>query len=146
MSEPQSSPSLSSQDPGSPAQKAAHTQVHSRGLAELLICEVQAQWSREVGRLARGHTARVGSVLALVDGQYQPIAAAAGKTAAHTACAVACEAVEAAAADARCTVIARGAVLAHHALVWPDGIAPEQKTAAMQALRTAGIVVREVIA
>jgi hypothetical protein len=40
-------------------------------------------------------------------------------------------------------VVARHAIVARHALVWPAGITPAQQSAAIAALETRGILVRE---
>lgn len=128
-------------------QKSAQLQTFSRGLAELLLHEVSPAWSREGVPIATGHAVRVGSVLACVDdghinGTWQPITA----DTASRARGIACEAVAADAGHRQCVVLARGAVVAAHALVWPEGASSEHKAAALSALRSAGIVVREALA
>ncbi|WP_394540173.1 head decoration protein [Lysobacter enzymogenes] len=40
-------------------------------------------------------------------------------------------------------IVARHATVADHALVWPKGITPEQRTACIEQLRAVGVLVRQ---
>lgn len=108
-------------------------------LGDLLLHEVLPPWSRQKGTLTGGNRA-MGTVLAKVSGKYQ-ILAPGGTGAEKIAVAVLAESVDASAADKPAVVIARGAVLAADALVWPAGITDPQKATALAELDALGLVV-----
>ncbi len=47
--------------------------------------------------------------------------------------------------NAKGVIIARGAMLADHAVVWPANITEEQKNAAIKQLETRGIIIRKAV-
>jgi len=117
------------------------TQTLAAPISDLVLVEVNPAWSREAATLASGALVQPGTVLAHVGGKYQAIDFA-GSGGAEKAAAVAYEKVDAAAADKKGVVLARGAVVDVAGLIWPAYATDAEKAAALVELEARGIVAR----
>lgn len=113
-------------------------------LGDLLKYEAPNLFSRETATIAAGQNLSLGTVLgkATADGHWHAMdpAATDGTEAAAAVLAVDTDATLADRDDA--LLIARHAIVARSALVWPVGITPAQKATAEEQLATLGILVR----
>lgn len=109
---------------------------------EFMVSEANGTRSRDAGVLASGEDLVAGTVVGKV--------AASGKFAQHdpsasdgseSASAILFAGVDASTADAPCVVIARDAEVNGGEIVWPDGIAAQDKTDGIAFLATVGIKV-----
>lgn len=101
--------------------------------------------SRDTGTLAAGVVGESGLVLAqLANKKFVPLAAAAEDpaTGAETAVAVLYTRANAAEADAKVVITARASEVNGAELTWPEGITSDAKAAAIESLKTKGIIVR----
>lgn len=112
-----------------------------KDLGDLLLIEVAPGWTKDTITLRAGTDYALGTVLARLDGKYQPVSPVAEDDSA-IACAVTAERVDAQSSDQPGTVIARGAVLDASELIWPQAITPEQKDLTLGQLNSLGIVAR----
>ncbi|WP_251976721.1 head decoration protein [Salinicola avicenniae] len=112
-----------------------------RWTGEHVVSEANGQRSREQGVLAAGnHSA--GTVLAKnADGDFVALAPGASD-ATKTAAAILYAPTDATAGPVSCVVHSRDCEVHDECLAWPDGITDAQKTTALKALDSAGIVVR----
>jgi hypothetical protein len=113
-------------------------------LGDLLKYEGPNLYSREKATVASGETLLLGAVVGRVTAtgllkELNP----AGADGTEQPAGVLIEAVDASAADTLSVIIARHAILADHAVVWPAGITPTEQSAATAALETRGILIRE---
>ena len=119
------------------------TLVEPMNLGDLLKYEAPNLYSRDPATVAAGQNLVLGSVVgretatnklkaidpAATDGTELPAG-------------VLIVAADATAADLDAVIVARLAIVARHALVWPAGLTPAQQSAAIAALETRGILVR----
>jgi hypothetical protein len=120
--------------------------IHSRNtLGDLLKFEGPQLYSRDTGTLAAGQNLSLGTVLArrTSDGKLLAVdpAASDGSEVAVSVLAADCDATLIDRDDA--LVIARLAIVARSALLWPAGITLAQKAAALGQLDARGILVRD---
>ena len=112
---------------------------------DLLKYEADQLYSRERATLTAGPALRLGTVLGCVtaSGVFAPLAPAA-KDGTQIAAAVLLFDCQASASNRpHAIILARHAIVAHHAVVWPDGITAEQQHNAIVQLRAQGILVRQ---
>ena len=113
-------------------------------LGDLLKYEAPNLYSRDLATVASGQNLVLGTVVgrAPVTGKLSPIAPAAVDSSAE-AVGVLAFSIDATAADRDdALLIARHAIVASHALVWPAGITPTQKATAIAQLTARGVLVR----
>ena len=118
--------------------------TESMNLGDLLKYEAPNLYSRDAITLAAGQNLKLGSVLgqASADGKFHALNPAASDGT-ETAIGVLANDSDATLIDRDDAIlIARHAILARHALIWPEGITPTQKTAATAQLRGLGLIVR----
>jgi len=118
--------------------------TESQNLGDLLKYEAPNLYSRDDITLAAGQNLKLGSVLgqASADGKFHALNPAASDGT-ETAIGVLANDSDATLIDRDDAIlIARHAILARHALLWPDGITLAQKTAATAQLRGLGLIVR----
>lgn len=116
----------------------------TNNLGDLLKYEGPNLYSREVGTVAAGQTLALGTVVGRdpATGKLAPIDPLAEDGRA-VAVAVLASAVDATLADRPdALLIARHAIVASHALVWPTAITPTQQATAIAHLEARGILVR----
>lgn len=113
-------------------------------LGDLLKYEAPNLYSRDQATVAAGENLALGSVLGreTATGTLKALDPAA-TDGTEVPAGVLIEDVDATAADTESVIIARHAIVARHALVWPAGITAAQQSAAIAALETRGILVRE---
>jgi len=115
------------------------TYTEPKHLGDLLLVEVARGWTRDRAVYAQHDDHyEVGTVLSLVGDKYVRYDPAQNNARAG----VAAERVNAAAGDTPGVVIARGAVVAGDALIWPTAITDAQKATALKRLEDRAIVVR----
>jgi hypothetical protein len=113
-------------------------------LGDLLKYEAPNLYSRDVATVASGQNLALGTVVARapVTGKLSPIDPGAMDSSAE-AVGVLAFSIDATAADRDdALLIARHAIVASHALGWPAGITPTQKTTAIAQLGARGVLVR----
>ncbi|MBF0147274.1 MAG: head decoration protein [Magnetococcales bacterium] len=113
-------------------------------LGDLLKHEDSQFYSRDAVTVASGQSLALGTVVGIktADGKIyalNPVAVDGTETAAG----VLILAVDATGSDADGIMIARHAIVASHALVWPGGITVNQKSTAVAQLKASGILVRQ---
>ena len=112
---------------------------------DLLKYEADALYSRERATVAAGPALRLGTVLGAVTatGLLYPLTLEAtdGTQAAIAVLLYDCAAYQNPRTNA--IILARHAIVAHHALIWPEGITAEQQHIAIAELKAAGILVRQ---
>lgn len=119
-----------------------HSQTFNqrKTIADILLLEVRAGWTKQRVLLKAGLVYALGTVLALdATKKFVPLDPAA-EDSEKDAVAVLGEEVDATDADALGVAIKRGAVVDVAELVWPAGITDVQKTAALEQLEVFGIV------
>ncbi|MGO1073223.1 head decoration protein [Lysobacter sp. CA199] len=121
------------------------TFTQPKTLTDLLLIEVATGWTKQRGTFAAGAEIPLGTVLALVNGQYQAVDPASADAAAKRTNAILAETLAASAATRKGTVIARGATVNEAALLWPAAITAPQKAAGVAELEARGIVARAVL-
>jgi len=108
-------------------------------LGDVLLVEVARGWTKDRATYAQhAEPYEVGTVLSLVGDKYVRYDPAQNNARAG----VAAEKVNATAGDTAGVVIARGAVVAEDALIWPAAITDTQKTTALKRLEDRAIVAR----
>ncbi|TDK65983.1 head decoration protein [Sapientia aquatica] len=117
------------------------TQIQPKTLADLLLIEVSAGWSKKTAPIKAGPRYPMGTVLSVTNGVYAPLDLA-GSATAKKAAAVLAKSLEPSTTDTQAIVIARGAVVAIDELIWPNGITPAQKANALAELDERGIDAR----
>jgi hypothetical protein len=114
-----------------------------RHTAEHILSEANGHLSRDKVTILSGQTVVPGQVLGKVtaSGKFKALTPGASDGS-EVALAIAYAAVVASGADAPGVVTARSAEVNGPSLTWPAGISAPDKTAAVAALATAGILVR----
>jgi hypothetical protein len=113
-------------------------------LGDLLKYEAPNLYSRDLATVASGQNLALGTVVgrAPVTGKLSPIDPDALDSSAE-AVGVLAFSIDATATDRDdALLIARHAIVASHALVWPAGITPTQKATAIAQLTARGVLVR----
>ena len=114
-------------------------------LGDLLKYEAPNLYSRDRVTVASGQNLPLGTVLGIVtaSGKYKQIDPSAedGTQVAAGVLLQACDATLIDRDDG--LVVARHAVVAHHALAWPDAITTAEKLAAVAQLKALGVLVRQ---
>lgn len=120
------------------------TAVQPKALGDLLKYEAPSFYSRDEVIVAAGQNLSLGTVLGRnsTNGKFYVLNPAANDGT-QNAVAVLAQDADASAADATALIVARHAIVARSALVWPSGITDAQKVAAEEQLKAAGILVRE---
>jgi len=120
------------------------TLTETRNLGDLLKYEAPNAYSRDTGAVAAGQTLALGTVLGreTATGKLRALTPAA-TNGSQTAVAVLAQQADANLADVEALIVARHAIVARNALVWPAGITAPQRTAAEAALTALGIVIRD---
>ena len=120
------------------------TLTEPKNLGDLLKYEAPNQYSRDTGVMAAGQTLALGTVLGreTATGKLRALTPAA-TNGSQTAVAVLAQQADANLADVEALIVARHAIVARNALVWPAGITAPQRTAAEAALTALGIVIRD---
>lgn len=114
-------------------------------LGDLLKYEASHFYSRDQVTVAAGETLPLGAVVGMETTTFKvkPFDPSATDGSQHVA-GVLLQAVDALLVDREDgLMIARHAIVADHALVWPTGITQAEKSAALQQLRNLGILVRK---
>ena len=117
--------------------------TESMNLGDLLKYEAPNLYSRDAITLAAGQNLKLGSVLGQdsTEGKFHAFNPAA-TDGTENAVGVLANDTDATLIDRDDAIlISRHAILARHALLWPEGITPTQKTAATAQLRGLGLVV-----
>lgn len=118
--------------------------TESQNLGDLLKYEAPNLYSRESVTVAAGQNLLLGSVLgqATVDGKFHALNPAA-TDGTEVAAGVLANDTDATLIDRDdALLIARHAIVARGALIWPEGITATQKAAAVAQLKALGILVR----
>lgn len=116
----------------------------SNNLGDLLKYEAPNLYSRDRATIAAGQTLALGTVVGAVTatGQLKALNPA-GTDGTEVAVGVLATDIDAAlAARDDAVLIARHAIVASHALVWPDGITAPQEASAVAQLQALGILIR----
>ncbi|NGZ07626.1 MAG: head decoration protein [Magnetococcales bacterium] len=113
-------------------------------LGDLLKYEAPNLYSRDAVVVASGQNLALGSVIGIktADGKAHTLAPAAADGT-EKAAGVLIQTVDATGADTEGVMVARHALVADIALVWPAGITANQKTTALGQLKAIGILVRK---
>jgi len=115
----------------------------SDNLGDVLKYEAPNLYSRDQVTVASGRSLALGAVVAIVTATGKVVALdPAGLDGSEVAAGVLVDTVDATAADAPGVMIARHAIVADHALVWPTAITQPEKDTATAQLKSAGILVR----
>lgn len=117
--------------------------TEGRHTAEYILSEANGHLSRDKVTILSGQSVVPGQVLGKVtaSGKFKALTPAASDGS-EVAAAIAYAAVDASVADAPGVVTARSSEVNGPSLGWPAGISAPNKTAAIAALATAGILVR----
>ncbi|WP_265017130.1 head decoration protein [Wolbachia endosymbiont (group B) of Endotricha flammealis] len=113
--------------------------TEQNNLGDLLKYEVSNLYSRDQITVAKGQNLKLGTVVALDKDNMIKIINPTATDGTQTAIGVIISDVNA----NKGVIIARGAMLADHAVVWPANIIEEQKTAAIKQLEGRGIIIRK---
>ncbi|WP_353285685.1 head decoration protein [Wolbachia endosymbiont (group A) of Gastracanthus pulcherrimus] len=116
--------------------------TEGNNLGDLLKYEVSNLYSRDQITVAKGQNLKLGTVVALDKDSMVKIINPTATDGTQTAIGVIASDVNAK-ENSKGVIIARGAMLADHATVWPTGITEEQKAAAIKQLEARGIIVRK---
>ena len=120
------------------------THIQPKTIADLLLTEVCAGWTKKNATIKGSGVYAIGTVLSQVSSTYLPLdLAAAGN--AKKSVAVLAATVDISNGEATAFIIARGAVLAADALVWPAMITDAQKLTAINELEERGIVIKNAL-
>lgn len=106
--------------------------------------EERMEYSRDTVTIASGQNLSIGAVLGkkTADGKYYALNPTATDGTQNALCVLAQD-TDASAADKKSIVIARHAILARNAVVWPSGITDAQKSTAINQLGDRGIIIRD---
>ncbi|MFP3016122.1 MAG: head decoration protein [Wolbachia sp.] len=117
--------------------------TEGNNLGDLLKYEVSNLYSRDQITVAKGQNLKLGTVVGYdtKDGFIKALNPTA-TDGTQTAIGVIASDVNAK-ENSKGVIIARGAILADHAVVWPANIIEEQKTAAIKQLEGRGIIIRK---
>jgi hypothetical protein len=118
--------------------------TQAKNLGDLLKYEAPSRYSRDVVTVAAGQNLLLGTVLGrkTADGKLYALNPAA-TDGTEIAVGVLGNDVDATLIDRGAVMIARHAIVARSALIWPSGITEAQKAAAEAQLAAAGILVRD---
>ncbi|QVU16067.1 MULTISPECIES: head decoration protein [unclassified Wolbachia] len=116
--------------------------TEQNNLGDLLKYEASSLYSRDQITVAKGQNLKLGTVVALDKDSMVKIINPTATDGTQTAIGVIASDVNAK-ENSKGVIIARGAMLADHAIVWPTGITEEQKAAAIKQLEGRGIIVRK---
>jgi hypothetical protein len=119
--------------------------VESANLGDLLKYEAPNLFSREQVTVAAGHSPVLGQVLGRdsTSGKFAPLDPSAADGT-EQAAGVLSASVDATLIDREDAVaIVRHAIVASHAVVWPQGITAEQKATAIAELAALGVLLRQ---
>ena len=113
-------------------------------LGDFLKWEEVNRYSRDKAIFASGSSISLGEVVGKVTatGKYVPLNTAAADGS-EAAAGIALNDYDASLADVEGVILARDAIVADSALVWPEGIASGDKTTAQGQLEALGIIFRE---
>jgi hypothetical protein len=113
-------------------------------LGDLLKYEAPQLYSRDAITVATGQNLTLGTVVGIktADGKARILAPAA-TDGTETAAGVLIQSVDATSADTKGVMVARHAMVADNALVWPAGITDNQKATAVAQLKAIGILIRQ---
>ena len=113
-------------------------------LGDLLKYEAPQLYSRDTITVASGQNLSLGTVVGIKtsDGKARILAPAA-TDGTETAAGVLLQPVNATSADTKGVMVARHALVADTALVWPAGITTNQKATAIAQLKGLGILIRQ---
>ena len=120
-----------------------NTLTEAKTLGDLLKYEAPSHYSRDTGIVAAGQTLALGAVLGResAGGKLRALNPAA-TNGTQSAVAVLGQHVDADLADVQAVIVARHAIVAQGALVWPAGITAPQRASAEAALIALGILPR----
>ncbi len=118
--------------------------TQAKNLGDVLKYEAPSLYSRESATLAAGQNLTVGAVLGkkAADGKFYALNPAA-TDGTETAVGVLATDTDATFIDRDAVIVARHAIVARSALIWPSGITAPQKAAAEAQLTALGILVRD---
>ena len=113
-------------------------------LGDLLKYEAPQLYSRDTVTVASGQNLTLGTVIGIktTDKKAHTLAPAA-TDGTEAVAGVLIQAVNATAADTKGVMVARHAMVADTALVWPAGITVNQKATAVAQLKAIGIIIRQ---
>ena len=116
----------------------------ANNLGDVLKYEASNLYSRDRATVTSGQTLAVGAVVGLVTATSKLKALDPAATdGTEAAVGILANDIDAALADREDAIlISRHAIVASNALVWPDGITPTQKAAAIAQLQERGVLVR----
>lgn len=118
-----------------------------QNLGDVLKQEAEQYYSRDVVTVAAGQNLKLGTVVAKRTSDDKIIALDLTKqeppTGAETAYGVLIQATDAVEGDDETIIIARDAVVASNALIWPSAMTAAEKTTAINQLKERGILVRK---
>jgi hypothetical protein len=124
-----------------------HNYCEPNNLGDLLKQEAEKYFSRDAVILASGQSLKLGTVVAKLKANEKAVVldltTKETPTGAEIAYGVLIQDTDATTADKETVIIARDAVVASHALIWPEGITADQKKAAINQLKERGILVRK---
>ncbi|WP_265042087.1 head decoration protein [Wolbachia endosymbiont (group B) of Melanostoma mellinum] len=118
--------------------------TEQNNLGDLLKYEASSLYSRDQITVAKGQNLKLGTVVGRDKDNMIRIINPTATDGTQTAIGVISSDVNAK-ENAKGVIIARGAMLADHAVVWPANITEEQKNAAIKQLETRGIIIRKAV-
>ncbi|WP_254230070.1 head decoration protein [Wolbachia pipientis] len=110
-------------------------------MGDLLKYEASSLYSRDQITVAKGQNLKLGTVVGCDKDNMIKIINPTATDGTQTAIGVIISDVNA----NKGVIIARGAMLADHAVVWPANITEEQKVAAIKQLEARGIIIRKTV-
>ncbi|WP_265022635.1 head decoration protein [Wolbachia endosymbiont (group B) of Ischnura elegans] len=116
--------------------------IEQNNLGDLLKYEASSLYSRDQITVAKGQNLKLGTVVGSDKDNMIKIINPTATDGTQTAIGAIVSDVNAT-ENAKAVIIARGAMLADHAIVWPTSITEEQKAAAIKQLEGRGIIVRK---
>lgn len=116
--------------------------IEQNNLGDLLKYEASSLYSRDQITVAKGQNLKLGTVVALDKDSMVKIINPTATDGTQTAIGVIASNVNAK-ENSKGVIIARGAMLADYAVVWPANITEEQKAAAIKQLEGRGIIIRK---
>ncbi|WP_353289420.1 head decoration protein [Wolbachia endosymbiont (group A) of Paraperithous gnathaulax] len=118
--------------------------TEQNNLGDLLKYEASSLYSRDQITVAKGQNLKLGTVVSRDKDNMIRIINPTATDGTQTAIGVIASDVNAK-ENSKGVIIARGAMLADHAIVWPTGITEEQKAAAINQLEARGIIIRKAV-
>ncbi|WP_264375771.1 MULTISPECIES: head decoration protein [unclassified Wolbachia] len=118
--------------------------TEQNNLGDLLKYEASSLYSRDQITVAKGQNLKLGTVISRDKDNMIRIINPTATDGTQTAIGVIASDVNAKEnSNSKGVIIARGAMLADHAVVWPANITEEQKAAAIKQLEAQGIIIRK---